>query len=314
MSRPVVDVAVGVLMRPDGRFLLADRPGGKPYAHYWEFPGGKLEPGESVAQALSRELHEELGIDIGPARPWVVREFEYPHAHVRLHFCRVWSWLGELHAREGQSFRFCALDDLPAGPLLPATVPVLRWLALPSICAISNASELGPAEFLRRLDRQLALGLRFVQFREPDLAPSVAEPLLQQTVRRVRAVGGIALVSSRHPREWARCADGINLTARDLLVCRGRPEAAWVGASTHDLAELERAVDLGIDFALFGPIAATTSHPGVSGCGWNRFSKISEAAKLPVYAIGGLVPGDMERAQDAGAHGIALQRAIWTDR
>ena len=100
-ARPVVDVAVGVLIRPDGRFLLASRPEGKPYAHYWEFPGGKLEPGETVAAALARELHEELGVDIAAANPWVVREFEYPHAHVRLHFCRVTNWRGEPHAREG---------------------------------------------------------------------------------------------------------------------------------------------------------------------------------------------------------------------
>ena len=119
-SRPVVDVAVGVLIRPDGRFLLASRPEGKPYAHYWEFPGGKLEPGETVATALARELHEELGVEISAVRPWVVREFEYPHAHVRLHFCRVVDWQREPHAREGQAFRFCSLDDLPAGPLLPA--------------------------------------------------------------------------------------------------------------------------------------------------------------------------------------------------
>jgi 8-oxo-dGTP diphosphatase len=314
MSRPLVDVAVGVLVRPDGRFLLADRPDGKPYAHYWEFPGGKLEPGESVAQALSRELHEELGIDVGPVRPWVVREFEYPHAHVRLHFSRVQSWSGDLHAREGQSFRFCALDDLPEGPLLPATVPVLRWLALPSICAISNASELGQAEFLRRLDQQLTRGLRLVQFREPSLAPSVAESVFQQSLERVRAAGGRLLVSSRHPHDWARCADGVHLTARDLLACRGRPDSAWVSASTHGVAELKRAAELGLDFALHGPVAATASHPGVTGCGWNRFSEMTAAAKLPVYAIGGLVPADVERAQDAGAHGIALQRAIWADR
>jgi len=312
MSRPVVDVAVGILTRPDGRFLLADRPHGKPYAHYWEFPGGKLEPGESVTQALSRELREELGIDVGFVRPWVVREFEYPHAYVRLHFCRVQSWNGNLHAHEGQSFRFCTLDDLPS-PLLPATVPVLRWLALPSIYAITNASELGTGELLRRIDRQLALGLRLVQFREPVLAPKIAEQLFLETLRQVRAAGGRLLVSSRHPREWAQHADGIHLTARDLLASDGRPEVTWVGASTHSSTELERAAELGIDFAVYGPVAPTVSHPGVPGCGWSSFSRVATAAKLPLYAIGGLAPRDVDPAQDAGAHGIALQRAIWAD-
>lgn len=126
--RPVVDVAVGVLIRAEGDFLLTSRPVGKVYAGYWEFPGGKLEPGESVAQALQRELHEELGITIGPATPWRVEMVDYPHALVRLNFCKVLSWTGELEMRESQLF---AWQQLPVQvePVLPGTVPVLQWLA-----------------------------------------------------------------------------------------------------------------------------------------------------------------------------------------
>jgi 8-oxo-dGTP diphosphatase len=312
-GRPVVDVAVGVLIRPDGRYLLASRPDGKPYAHYWEFPGGKLESGESVEHALARELHEELGIDIGPAYLWVVREFEYPHAHVRLHFCRVWSWSGELHAREGQRFRFCSLDDPPDGPLLPATVPVLRWLELPPVYAISNAAELGPVEFLKRLDLQIARGLRLVQFREPLLEASLAEPLFQTTLRRVREGGGRLLVSSRHSWEWASLADGLQLTARDLLASHRRPHGEWIGASVHNASELLHAARLGVDLAVLGPVAATASHPGVPGIGWRAFASAVAGAGMPVYAIGGLALDDLGCAQRAAAHGIALQRAIWTE-
>ncbi len=118
-ARAPVDVAVGILIRPDGRLLLASRPAGKPYSGYWEFPGGKLEPGETVAHALARELHEELGVDIGPVFPWLVRVFDYPHALVRLHFCRVFEWRGELHAREQAGLRLlsarCAADAPAAG-------------------------------------------------------------------------------------------------------------------------------------------------------------------------------------------------------
>ncbi|MGZ9032443.1 MAG: NUDIX domain-containing protein, partial [Burkholderiaceae bacterium] len=167
-DRAPVDVAVGILIRPDGRLLLASRPAGKPYAGYWEFPGGKLEAGETVAHALARELHEELGVDIGPVFPWLVREFDYPHALVRLHFCRVFEWRGVLHAREQQGFGFYPLDALPR-PLLPATVPVLRGLELPAVYAISGAHVLGVKVFLRRLEAALASGLRFVQLREPQL-------------------------------------------------------------------------------------------------------------------------------------------------
>ncbi len=128
VERSVVDVAVGVLIRPDGRFLLTSRPEGKPYAGYWEFPGGKLEVGETVAQALARELHEELGIRIGAAEPWKVELVDYPHALVRLHFCKVFDWSGALEMREAQSFSW---ENLPVqmAPVLPGTIPVLQWLA-----------------------------------------------------------------------------------------------------------------------------------------------------------------------------------------
>jgi 8-oxo-dGTP diphosphatase len=131
--RDIVDVAVGVLIERDaqgreGRFLLTSRPGGKVYAGYWEFPGGKFEPGETVEQALRRELHEELGITIGAVLPWQQALFDYPHARVRLHFCKVFDWSGEFEMREGQRM---AWTDLPVAvhPVLPGTLPVLRWFA-----------------------------------------------------------------------------------------------------------------------------------------------------------------------------------------
>jgi 8-oxo-dGTP diphosphatase len=122
------DVAVGVLIRPDGAFLVTSRPAGKVYAGHWEFPGGKVEPGETVEQALARELHEELGITIAGAERWQVQMFDYPHALVRLHFCKVLAWSGEFEMREGQAM---AWQQLPVDvrPVLPGTIPVLGWLA-----------------------------------------------------------------------------------------------------------------------------------------------------------------------------------------
>jgi len=127
-QRKEVAVAVGVLVRQDGRFLLTSRPAGKVYAGYWEFPGGKVEAGESIEAALRRELIEEIGITIGPVHPWRVELVDYPHALVRLHFCKVFEWQGELHMHEGQR---CAWEALPVqvAPVLPGTVPVLQWFA-----------------------------------------------------------------------------------------------------------------------------------------------------------------------------------------
>ncbi|MDP2368951.1 MAG: NUDIX domain-containing protein [Rhodoferax sp.] len=129
MRRRPVDVAVGVLIKPNGYFLLTSRPPGKAYCGYWEFPGGKLEEGETVQEALRRELHEELGILIEAAEPWRVALVDYPHALVKLSFCKVFSWTGDLQMREGQSFSWQALP-VRVRPVLPGTVPVLRWLAV----------------------------------------------------------------------------------------------------------------------------------------------------------------------------------------
>ena len=132
-ERVPVDVAVGVLVERDaqgreGRFLLTSRPAGKVYAGYWEFPGGKLEAGETVEQALRRELQEELGINIGAAQPWKVELMDYPHARVRLHFCKVYEWQGEFEMREQQQMAWEALP-VQQQPVLPGTIPVLQWFA-----------------------------------------------------------------------------------------------------------------------------------------------------------------------------------------
>lgn len=127
-NRNIVDVAVGVLIQPDGQFLLTSRPPGKVYEGYWEFPGGKLERGETVAHALRRELQEELGIIIGTPQPWQVEMVDYPHALVRLNFCKVFDWTGELQMREGQQFAWQGLP-VTVQPVLPGTVPVLAWFA-----------------------------------------------------------------------------------------------------------------------------------------------------------------------------------------
>ncbi|MFM7342773.1 MAG: NUDIX domain-containing protein [Betaproteobacteria bacterium] len=127
-DRRVVDVAVGVLIRPQGDFLLTSRPDGKVYAGYWEFPGGKVEAGESIDQALRRELEEELGLTVGLVERWRAEEVDYPHARVRLHFCKVLDWSGELQMKEGQRYAWQTLP-VQVQPVLPGTVPVLQWFA-----------------------------------------------------------------------------------------------------------------------------------------------------------------------------------------
>ncbi len=312
-GRTPVEVAAGVLIRRDRRFLLASRPAGKPYASYWEFPGGKVEPGEPVASTLARELHEELGIDIGTAYPWVVRVFDYPHALVRLHFFRVFEWNGEIHAREHQRFGFFSTSDLPDGPLLPATLPLLRWLALPPHYAISAVARLGRDVFLQRLESALARGLTLVQFREPELDRDAAAAIFDDVRARARAAGATLLVNSGHHHSlWDR-ADGVHLTAADLAASNERPEFGWVGASVHSTADIERAGALQLDFVAMGAVLPTGTHPHQRPLGWSAFAALIANASLPVFALGGLRASDLLVAMRHGAHGVASLSATWNE-
>ncbi|MEP6609134.1 MAG: Nudix family hydrolase [Burkholderiaceae bacterium] len=310
-ARTAVDVAAGVLIRADGCVLLASRPAGKPYASYWEFPGGKVENNESILDALTRELHEELSIEVASAHPWLVRVFDYPHALVRLHFFRVFAWRGEIRAREHQDFGFFSPCRLPSGPLLPATLPVVKWLDLPPIYAVSAVAELGPTLFLQRLDAALERGLRWLQFREPLLHKDELASLFPQVLARVRAAGATLLVNSRHPRALWERADGVHLTAEDMARTNSRPEVPWVAASAHSSVEIERAASLGVDCVVVGPVQKTTTHPDRVPLGWIAFSETIAASPVPVYALGGLRLSDLTKAINCGAHGIAMMTGLW---
>jgi 8-oxo-dGTP diphosphatase len=308
-----VEVAAAVITRPDGCFLLGQRPAGKVYAGYWEFPGGKIEAGEAPLPALARELHEELGIDVETAYPWLTRDYDYAHAAVRLRFFRVVKWSGTLHGRESQRFVWQSPDAISVDPLLPANAPILRALRLPPVYAISHAAELGRVEFLRRLERALARGLRLVQVREKGLGERELRDFAARVIERARAHGTRVLVNGSPQLARELGADGVHLTAAALMEIRQRPDLGLVGASCHDAGELARARAVGADFAVLGPVAPTPTHPGAAGLGWAHFGALLADCALPVYALGGLKPTDLETAWRHGAHGISMMRGAWAD-
>lgn len=300
-----------VVQRPDGSFLLGQRPAGKAYAGYWEFPGGKIEPNEAPLAALGRELCEELGIGVECAYPWLTRDYDYAHAAVRLRFFRVVRWAGELRGRENQRFAWQSPAAIEVEPLLPANAPILRALRLPPIYAISNAAELGGQEFLRRLDQALARGLRLLQVREKQLPTEKLRRYAGEAVRIARAHGARVLVNNDVELAQSIGADGVHLTAAQLGQLTLRPALELVGASCHDADELARAQALGADFVVLGPVQPTPSHPGAAGMGWEKFAALLRDCTLPVYALGGMRPPDLETAWRAGAHGIGMMRGAW---
>ncbi len=220
----LVRVAAAVILRPDGRVLLAQRPAGKPYEGYWEFPGGKLEPGESPAHALARELHEELGVDVRRAAPWIVQEFVYPHAHVELNFFRVFDWEGEPHGHDGQALAWQMPGAFDVAPLLPANTRVLAALQLPSIYGISCASDLGEDTFLARLESALAGGLRLVQVREKDWTASRVADLALRVKEAARQHGAKVLLNGEADVARELGLDGVHWTSRRLIEARARPD------------------------------------------------------------------------------------------
>lgn len=307
----IVEVAAAVILRADGAFLLAKRPPGKVYAGWWEFPGGKVEAGEPAVQALSRELHEELGIEVLRAWPWLTRVFTYPHATVRLNFFRVTEWEGDPRPREGQDLAWQRLGDPLLEPMLPANAPIIASLALPAEYAISAAHTLGEAEFLRRIEARLQKGLRLVQLREKELSRDALLELAGKVCGLAHRHGARVLVNGDAGLATEAGADGVHFTASLLMDLQARPSGLTVGASCHNQAELARASELGLDLAVLGPVKTTASHPGAPVLGWDRFAQIARGATLPVYAIGGLAPIDVEDAWRAGAHGIAMISAAW---
>lgn len=310
-GRRRIEVVAAVLQQPDGRFLLAQRPPGKAYAGYWEFPGGKVEDGESPAAALSRELHEELGIDVTEAHPWIVREFDYPHADVRLNFFRVRGWHGELHGREAQAFAWQRLGAIDVAPLLPANGPVLRALGIPETYGITGFAPAECPAALERIAVALQRGLRLIQVRGKNWPPEPFARYAADVVALARRHGARVLVNADAALA-ARCgADGVHLTAQQLCDLTQRPGLPLVGASCHDAGELRRAEALGADFAVLGPVLPTPTHPDALPLGWEGFRRMAAGATIPVFALGGMRPEHRSQALSCGAHGLAMLRGAW---
>ena len=315
----MIEVAAGILTDAQGRVLLMQRLPGKHLAGLWEFPGGKVEPGETVAQALMRELEEELGIEVLGSTPLISIRWRYPEKSVRLHALCVTAWNGEPRAREGHPLRWMAPCDMDAAAMPAADAPILAALRLPPHYVISGK---GSGSFFGFTDSRS----KRCSKNDPDPFP-VSSAMVQlrmpgATREEVRRAAERAIFTNPHFREsllinrdieLARALGiGVHLRATQLRELRERPlpRNAWVGASCHDEEELELAAKLDVDFATLSPVNATASHPDTQPLGWDRFAQLAADARLPVYALGGVGPNDLERARAAGAQGVAGIRAF----
>ncbi|SRR5690554_5663669 len=302
----VLHVAAAAVFDAAGRVLIAQRRVDVHQGGLWEFPGGKLEPGESVEAALSRELWEELHIRPRHARRMIRVPFRYPERHVLLDVWRVDAYEGEAIGREGQPILWVeprALDDyaFPA-----ANLPIVNAVRLPQ-CYLVTGAYRSDSDFLERLSTALARGVRLVQLRAPKASPA----LLREAVARCRRAGAISLYNGTPDEAVAVGADGVHLSAARLRALTGRPSLRWVAASCHDAEELRLAEQRGADFVVLSPVQPTTSHPGAVPLGWSRFAELVRDYPAPVYALGGVGEGELGQALRCRAQGIAAIRALW---
>ncbi|MEO8847639.1 MAG: Nudix family hydrolase [Casimicrobiaceae bacterium] len=313
-QRAVTRVAAAVIVRSDGSVLLAQRPPGKAYAGYWEFPGGKLEAGESPRTALDRELVEELGLHVTRAAPWFMQRYDYAHADVELHFFRVFAWTGEPVGHDGQAFAWQTPGAIDVAPLLPANARVLAALTLPAVYGITCAQDVGEQVFLQRAQRAFECGLRLAVVREKGWADARLIPFARSMVALATAYGATLLLNSDNGdagRARALGFAGLHWTSSHLHAATLAPQRMIVAASCHAAEDIARAGRLQLDFAMLGPVRDTPTHPDAAAIGFDGFSAAVAGTTLPVFALGGLTTADLDAAISVGAHGVALRRGAW---
>jgi len=306
-----VHVAVGVVQDSAGRVVIARRDAHRHQGGCWEFPGGKIEPKETPFAALQRELAEELGVAAEAASPLIRIPYDYGDRQVVLDVMRVTAYTGEPQGVEGQPVARVAVDSLDPAAFPAANRAIITALRLPSTYVISPDCQ-DPDDWLAQLDRCLAGGAGLIQFRVRGESPG-RDRLAIEAVKRCHAGDAVMLVNGDAALAEASGADGVHLNARQLWDCSRQSLSgfAWIGASCHNGSELARAADLGADFAVFGPVAPTASHPGAAPLGWAAFADAVATARLPVYALGGMARADTDTAITHGGQGVAGIRGFW---
>lgn len=310
-----VHVAAAVIRGEDGRILIAKRPDDKHQGGLWEFPGGKVEEGEAVLAALSRELQEELTIRLDSARPLIQVRHDYADKHVLLDVWEVSRFTGEPHGAEGQPLAWVTARQLDDYEFPAANRPIVAAARLPEHYLITPDDLDGP-QLLAGIRTAISQGVRLIQLRAPAMFDAQYRDL---AVDIQGLCAGKAQLMLKGPLEWLGDfpAAGWHLTAEQLrkYAAKGRPLAAdrWLAASCHSAEELQLATQIGADFVTLSPLQATQTHPDASPLGWEQASTLLQGFNQPCYLLGGVGPQHVEQARQAGAQGVAGIRAFWPE-
>ena len=306
-----VHVVAAVIERGDD-ILIARRPDHVHQGGKWEFPGGKVESGEAVEIALARELEEELGIQVTEAKPLITIAHDYPDKQVLLDVWRVSQFASEPHGMEGQEVRWVAAESLSEYEFPAANVPIVAAARLPSAYVITPELDGAAEEFVAALRSLMEQGYRLFQLRLKACEPEVLAELVARIGQLRTEFGAIVLVNSDMPAKFHSNLDGVHLTSAQLNRLNERPQnVEWVAASCHNLAEIQKAEALGVDFVTLSPYRKTQSHPEMAPIPAEDFMLWVRAAKVPVYALGGLCLEDEPLLVAMGAQGVAGIRGFW---
>ena len=308
-----VHVAAAAIFDDRGRVLISRRPAHLHQGDLWEFPGGKLEPGESVESALHRELYEELGIRVQAARPLIRVLHDYHDKSVLLDVWRVDNFTGTAAGCEGQAIEWVSVEALSGYCFPAANTPIIKAVSLPDRYLVTPDPGLDHDIFLNELENTLACGISLVQLRARQLPDAVLRALVPKVQQRCRQAGARLLLNTEAAIAAELGVDGVHLTSARLRALSARPldSGQLVGASCHTTEELQYAGDLGLDFVVVSPVKQTTSHPDARPLGYGRLLQMTELATVPVYALGGMQPTDMDEAFRHGAQGIAAISGLW---
>ncbi|MGM0593537.1 MAG: Nudix family hydrolase [Pseudomonadota bacterium] len=315
MDAECIHVVVAVVVEEQGRVLIAERARQRHQGGLWEFPGGKVEQGESPLEALYRELREEVGIEVAAARPLIALHYAYPDRRIYLDVWRVDRFVGRAHGAEGQPLRWVLPEQLDEFAFPAANAPIIQAVKLPPLYLITP--EPGERQqwpvFMQALEESLRSGVRLVQLRAKRLTLSELSELAEPVLRRCHDYGAQVLLNAPVAEAIGLGFDGVHLSSARLRACTSRPAEAGiiVAASCHSQEEIAQAAAIDCDFAVAGPVKPTLSHPGQRGIGWEGFAQWCEGAPMPLYALGGMQRSDLEQAWQCGGQGIAAIRALW---
>ncbi len=306
-----VHVSVGVVRDRQNHILITRRPDHVHQGGLWEFPGGKINHGETVLDCLQRELDEEVGIQVQEVQALIQIPYRYPDKYVVLHVLEVTKYSGKPRGREGQSMQWIRPEALSSIDFPAANQAIIAALRLPDSYLITGEADTQD-DFLQRLSIALKQGIRLVQIRCKTLSKSQLAELTSRAREYCDYYRAILLVNAQPDIVSTLPVNGIHLSSQNLMLLRERPgEFDWVAASVHDKTQLAHAQAIGLDFVVLSPIKATRSHPGAIPLGWSGFEKLASMAQIPVYALGGMQPEDIPQARQSGAQGIAAIQSLW---